>query len=85
MSRPIEPTPVLYGEDARRICEDVANVRFSQERLDEKRECIRIFKRMVANGKKFLRELEAADRAKAKAAKAKAARKPRVRKSRPKK
>jgi len=41
MARPIQPTPILEGEDARRLLRDMANVKYSakkQKFLDECRE-----------------------------------------------
>lgn len=52
MAKPIEATPILYGEDALRICEEVANAKFSQEKFDRRKEAIRVYKKLLANGKK---------------------------------
>lgn len=41
MARPIQPTPILEGEDAERLLQEIANAAFSPEKqkfLDECRE-----------------------------------------------
>jgi hypothetical protein len=50
MARPIKETPVLYGEDARRMLEEVENVKpFPPERIKRIEEARIILKKIYKN------------------------------------
>lgn len=51
MARPIEPTPILYGDDARRLLEDL-NKPTSKEKKKHLQECDAIYRRLSKNAKK---------------------------------
>jgi len=45
MARPIAPTPILEGEDARILLREVANATFSQKKQKFLNECKEIYSR----------------------------------------
>jgi len=46
MARPIEPTPTLYGEDAKRLLKSVENLRYSAKKEKFLKECDEVFKKV---------------------------------------
>lgn len=47
MARPIEPTPVLQGEDARRVLELMNSATYSEEKQKFLNDCRKVFKRTL--------------------------------------
>lgn len=47
MARPIEPTPILYGEDAERFLEDLNNLKYSEKKERFLKECDEVYKKVT--------------------------------------
>ena len=46
MAKPIEPTPILEGEDAKRFLEDMSNLRYSKKKEEFLNKCIKTFEQI---------------------------------------
>lgn len=44
MAKPIEPTPILEGEDAKRFLEDLNSLKYSKEKERFLKDCANVFK-----------------------------------------
>lgn len=47
MARPIEPTPILEGEDAKRVLELMDSVSYNEEKQKFLDECRQVYKKTV--------------------------------------
>lgn len=47
MARPIQPTPILEGEDAKRLLQDIANVKYSSKKQKFLDECREVYKKTI--------------------------------------
>ncbi len=47
MARPIEPTPILEGEDARKVIELMNSVSYSEEKQKFLDECREIYRKTI--------------------------------------
>ncbi|MDD5317138.1 MAG: hypothetical protein PHF51_00200 [Candidatus ainarchaeum sp.] len=47
MAKPIEPTPVLKGEDAKALLEEIEHARFSPEKAEEKRQAMAAYEKYI--------------------------------------
>jgi hypothetical protein len=44
MARPIEPTPILSGDDAKRFMKSIENLRYSSKKEKFLRECDEVYR-----------------------------------------
>ena len=53
MALPIQPTPILYGEDARRLLEEIKNHKYDPEKEKFLKHCDLVFETIMKNSKDF--------------------------------
>ena len=52
MARPIEPTPILYGKDAKQFLKDFNNAKLTPEVLKELERCEKIYEEFYSKSNK---------------------------------